>query len=80
MLKSEFVTKIAEKTGLTKKDVVAAVDAYNETVVEALKDGDSVPLKGFGTFTTSTRKTDNGETVSLKFNPSKAVKDAINEK
>ena len=78
MLKSEFVTKIAEKTGLTKKDVVAAVDAYNETVVEALKNGDSVPLKGFGTFTTSTRN--KGETVSLKFNPSKAVKDAINEK
>mgnify|MGYP000924388715 FL=1 len=71
MLKSEFVTKIAEKTGLTKKDVVAAVDAYNETVVEALKNGDSVPLKGFGTFTTSTRN--KGETVSLKFNPSKAI-------
>lgn len=78
MLKSEFVTKIAEKTGLTKKDVVAAVDAYNDTVVEALKNGDSVPLKGFGTFTTSPRN--KSGTVSLKFNPSKAVKDAINEK
>lgn len=44
MLKSEFVTKISEKTGLTKKDVVAAIDAYNETVIEALKSGDSVPL------------------------------------
>ena len=44
MLKSEFVTKISEKTGLTKKDVVAAIDAYNETVIEALKSGDSVCL------------------------------------
>lgn len=92
MLKSEFVTKISEKTGLTKKDVVAAIDAYNETVIEALKSGDSVPLKGFGTFTTSTRKARTGRnprsgeqmaipaSVVPRFNPSKTVKDALNAK
>ena len=56
MLKTEFVSKIAEKTGLTKKDVVAAIDAYNSTVIEALKDGESIAMKDFGTFVTSTRK------------------------
>ena len=92
MLKSEFVTKISEKTGLTKKDVVAAIDAYNETVIETLKSGDSVPLIGFGTFTTSSRKArigrnpQTGETMNIpasvvpRFNPSKAVKDALNAK
>lgn len=92
MLKSEFVTKISEKTGLTKKDVVAAIDAYNETVIEALKSGDSVPLKGFGTFTTSSRKARTGRnpqtggkldipaSVVPRFNPSKTVKDALNAK
>ena len=92
MLKSEFVTKISEKTGLTKKDVVAAIDAYNETVIETLKSGDSVPLKGCGTFTTSSRKArigrnpQTGETMNIpasvvpRFNPSKAVKDALNAK
>ena len=92
MLKSEFVTKISEKTGLTKKDAVAAIDAYNETVIEALKSGDSVPLKGFGAFTTSSRKARTGRnpqtgekmnipaSVVPRFNPSKTVKDALNAK
>jgi len=92
MLKSEFVTKIADRTGLTKKDAVAAVDAYHDIVVEAAKDGDSVPLKGFGTYTTSARKARVGRnpqnkepidipaSVSLAFKPSKRVKDILNSK
>ena len=34
MTKDEFVTKVAEKTGLTKKDAAAAVNAYNEALKE----------------------------------------------
>lgn len=87
-----LLQKFPKRLGLQKKDVVAAIDAYNETVIEALKSGDSVPLKGFGTFTTSTRKARTGRnprtgeqmaipaSVVPRFNPSKTVKDALNAK
>ena len=42
MNKNEFVAAIAEKSGLTKKDAEAALNAYTEVVTDALKAGDSV--------------------------------------
>ena len=50
MNKADFVAKIAEKAGLTRKQADAAVVAFTQTVTEALKDGDKVQLMGFGTF------------------------------
>ena len=55
MNKSELVEAIASKTGLTKKDAGAAVDAFTRTVTETLAKGDSVALIGFGTFSTAQR-------------------------
>lgn len=87
-----LLQKFPKRLGLQKRNVVAAIDAYNETVIEALKSGDSVPLKGFGTFATSTRKARTGRnprtgeqmaipaSVVPRFNPSKTVKDALNAK
>jgi DNA-binding protein HU-beta len=50
VIKSEFVDKVAAKTGLSKKDAGAAVDAFIESVKEALKDGDEIQFTGFGKF------------------------------
>jgi DNA-binding protein HU-beta len=50
MNKAELVTKIAEKSGLTKKDAEKALSAFVDVVQEALKQGDKVQLVGFGTF------------------------------
>ena len=50
MNKADFVAKIAEKAGLTRKQADAAVAAFTQTVIEALKEGDKVQLMGFGTF------------------------------
>lgn len=55
MSKTELVAAIAEKTGLTKKDSEAAVNAFVETVTEQLKNGEKVQLIGFGTFEVSER-------------------------
>ena len=81
MLQSEFTRRIAEKTGLTKKDVIAVIDAYHEVIIEALKSKDSVMLRNFGTFTTITRKTGINHIAQIvpKFNPAKVVKDAVKE-
>ncbi len=50
LMKSNVVDSIVEATGLSKKDANAAVDAFAATVCEALSNGDSVGLIGFGTF------------------------------
>jgi DNA-binding protein HU-beta len=56
MNKTEFISAIAEKSGLTKADSKKAVDAFADVIVEALKSGDKVTLVGFGTFSVKESK------------------------
>ena len=56
MNKAELTAEVARKTGLTKKDADAAVNALLDTVEEALAKGEKVQLIGFGTFETRDRK------------------------
>lgn len=46
MTKAEFVEKFAAKTGFTKKDSAAAVDAFFAVVSDAMKAGDKVVFPG----------------------------------
>ena len=48
--KSEFVDRVASKSGLSKRDAGKAVDAFLESVQETLTQGDSVSFTGFGKF------------------------------
>lgn len=50
MNKSELITRIAEKSSLTKKDVEIVLKAFIESVEETLEKGEKVQLVGFGTF------------------------------
>ena len=50
MNKGELAAAIAEKSGLTKKDALAAGDAFVEAVEEAVAAGNKVQLIGFGSF------------------------------
>ena len=50
MNKTELVDKIAEKSGLTKKDSEKALNAIINSVEEALINNDKVQLIGFGSF------------------------------
>lgn len=50
MTKADFVDKLAAKSGLTKKDAAAVVDAFVGVVTEALKKGEEVQFTGFGKF------------------------------
>ncbi|MFS8639465.1 MAG: HU family DNA-binding protein [Symbiobacteriaceae bacterium] len=60
MNKPELVNAIAEKTGLNKKDSERAVNAFVESVSEALAKGEKVSLVGFGTFEVRTRQARTG--------------------
>ena len=61
MNKSELVAKVAEKSGLTKKDAEKAVAAVFETVTDTLVAGEKVQLVGFGTFEVRERKERQGQ-------------------
>lgn len=50
MTKAQIVDRIASATGLTKLETEAVVDGFMHTVIEGVKAGDLVELRGFGTF------------------------------
>jgi len=90
MNKTEFVSAIADKTGVSKKDVEAVVKAYSEVVADELKAGGKIQLVGFGTFEVSERAAREGinpltkekikikASKSPKFKAGKALKDLVN--
>jgi DNA-binding protein HU-beta len=53
--KQEFVDRVASKAGLSRRDASKAVDAFLDSVTDALKSGDSVSFTGFGKFSTARR-------------------------
>ena len=50
MTKSEFVDRVADSSGLSKKDAATAVDAVIKSIEDALKSGEDVTFTGFGKF------------------------------
>ena len=55
MTKQDFIAKVAQKSGLSNRDAQKAVDAFMESITEALKSGDSINFTGFGKFSASAR-------------------------
>ena len=62
MNKTELIAAMAEKTGSTKKDAEATLNAMIASITEALVAGDKVQLIGFGTFETRDRAAREAET------------------
>ena len=60
MTKQEFVDQVADRSGLSKKDAAVAVDAFLDTVEDALKRGSEVSFSGFGKFSVSARSAREG--------------------
>ena len=55
MKKSEFVTLVAEKTGLSKKDTEKTIDAVFAAMGDVMAQGNKLQMSGFGTFVTRAR-------------------------
>ena len=91
MNKVELVTKMAEKSNLTKKEAALALDAFIESVEEALENREKVQLVGFGTFETRERAAREGRNPRTKeaitipastvpvFKAGKEFKDRVNK-
>jgi DNA-binding protein HU-beta len=58
--KSEFVDQVADRAGLSRKDAQEAVDAFLDTVEDALRRGSDVSFSGFGKFSVSNRSARDG--------------------
>ena len=56
MTKAEFTDRVASKSGLSKRDATKAVDAFLDSITEALKGGEQVAFTGFGKFSPRHRK------------------------
>jgi DNA-binding protein HU-beta len=56
MTKADIVDQIADRTGLTKKDVSETVDGFLDAVSRALANGQHIEIRGFGTFKVKDRK------------------------
>ncbi|GIV96340.1 MAG: transcriptional regulator [Herpetosiphonaceae bacterium] len=50
MHKTELTKKVAEKAGVSQRDAAKVIEAMQETIEEALRNGEKVVLTGFGTF------------------------------
>jgi len=89
MNKGDLVNEVS-KVLKTKKDAHAAVDCVLSSITNALGNGDSVSLIGFGTFKVANRKARHGRNPKTgdemyiparrlpKFKAGKALKDAVN--
>ncbi|WGM08994.1 HU family DNA-binding protein [Arsenophonus nasoniae] len=90
MNKTELINQISEKADLTKKDSEKALNAFIETVTEALKAGDEIQLVGFGSFQVKQRAARDGRNPKTgeplkiaaanvpSFKAGKILKEAVN--
>lgn len=66
MNKTEFISAVSEKAGLSKVDAKKAVEAFVETVSSELKEGGKVALLGFGSFSVAEKAARKGVNPKTK--------------
>lgn len=89
MTKAEFISAVAEKAEISKKDAEKFAKVFVEELAEVMQNGDSVSFQGFGTFKAAEvaarecRNPATGATVKVAahkkpvFTASSALKDAV---
>lgn len=91
MTKAELVEQVARDTLLTKKHAELVVNTVFDSIVQSLKEGDKIELRGFGSFRIRRRgarlgrnpKTGDHVAVPSKripyFKPGKDLKELLND-
>ncbi|MBO4751342.1 MAG: integration host factor subunit beta [Bacteroidales bacterium] len=64
MTKAEIVADIAQKTGIEKVAIQAAVEEFMTVVKDSLAEGENVYLRGFGSFIVKKRAEKTGRNIS----------------
>ncbi|MGH9393611.1 MAG: HU family DNA-binding protein [Terriglobales bacterium] len=85
MIKLDIINAVINRTGLSKAQAEAAVEAVFGRMKAALEQGDRIELRGFGVFTVRPRKTGVGRNPrtgaevsiapgrSIRFRPGKDI-------
>ena len=85
MNKNEFIDKLNNQSGLTKKDCKLCLDTIIEVIKDALRQGESVTLTNFGKFKVNeikekqmySFKTGKNQTVASRRTPSFRASDNL---
>lgn len=89
MNKDSLIAAMAEKSGLTRKDCEGGLNAFIDSISDALAKKEKVTLIGFGTFSVVTRAARTGRNPSTgdpmeipakdvpKFSPGTSLKDKV---
>jgi integration host factor subunit beta len=92
MTKAELVDEVAQVVQLTKKQAETIVNIVFDSIVNSLRAGEKIELRGFGSFRLRSRKSrtgrnpKTGEKVDVPskkipyFKPGKELKELINQK
>ena len=91
MTKADLVEKVTALGDLTRRDSEIIVETLFDSVIGALKSGDKIEIRGFGSFRTRQRNArigrnpKTGEQIQIKakvpfFKPSKELRDLVNPK
>ncbi len=90
MTKADLIEEVSRLAEVTRKDSEVIVETIFDSVVRALRSGDKIEIRGFGSFRTRQRKPrigrnpktgDRVEVPAKKipfFKPSKELKNAVN--
>ena len=91
MIKADLINKLAKDMEITKQEAEKGVNIFFNTLKEAIKKGEEIELRGFGSFrirkrgSRSGRNPRTGEPVKVPskkviyFKPSKILKQSINK-
>lgn len=90
MTKADLIEEVCHTGHLTRKESEAVIETVFESIVDSLRAGDKIEIRGFGSFRTrqraarTGRNPKTGEPVAVParrvpfFKPSKELKDGIN--
>ncbi len=88
--KGDLVEAVSDRAGLDKRSAEAALNAFFESVMEAVTAGDKVSIPGFGSFNPTSRAARTGRNPQtgapvqiaasrgVRFAPGSAFKSAVN--
>ena len=91
MNKADLITSLAQKENLSTKDATEVVNTILASMADALRNGDAVEIRGFGSFSIreygsyTGRNPKTGEEIAVKskklpfFKPGKDLRDAVND-
>lgn len=90
MNKSDLINKIRTDAGLTTEQSTMALQAFEHGIIEALANGETVQMVGFGSFSAVERKARKGRNpktgeaidipakTAVKFKAGKGLEEAVN--